>query len=157
MEKIDDFHGKNLFLSNFYIADVEYEGIVYKSSEHAFQAAKTLNPEERIMVASAETPGQSKKAGHNVTLRNDWDLVKASVMFEIVNKKFHSHPVLATKLMETYPKELIEGNTWSDHFFGVCNGYGKNILGRILMIVREALMIEKRIGKEVDFDKEFLK
>ena len=28
--------------------------------------------------------------------------------------------------------ELIEGNDWHDTFWGVCNGIGKNWLGKIL-------------------------
>jgi hypothetical protein len=34
---------------------------------------------------------------------------------------------------------LIEGNTWGDTFWGVCNGVGENNLGKTLMNVREIL------------------
>ena len=33
----------------------------------------------------------------------------------------------------------IEGNTWNDTFWGVCNGQGQNWLGKILMLVRSEL------------------
>lgn len=32
--------------------------------------------------------------------------------------------------------ELIEGNTWGDRIWGVCDGVGENRLGKILMRVR---------------------
>lgn len=38
--KIDSFKGKYFFLSNFYMADVEYNGIKYLNNEAAFQAQK---------------------------------------------------------------------------------------------------------------------
>ena len=38
---------------------------------------------------------------------------------------------------------LEEGNTWHDTYWGVCNGKGKNKLGKILMQVREELKLDK--------------
>ena len=35
--------------------------------------------------------------------------------------------------------ELIEGNEWSDTFWGVCRGQGENWLGKILMKTRDNL------------------
>ena len=32
---------------------------------------------------------------------------------------------------------LVEGNWWRDDFWGVYEGKGQNILGKILMIVRD--------------------
>src|SRR6185369_8674281 len=45
--KILEFQGDNRFLSNFFPAEVIYEGITYPTAEHAYQAAKTLDPEQR--------------------------------------------------------------------------------------------------------------
>lgn len=45
---IERFDGMYKFLSNFYMTPIEYEGLVYPSSEHAFQAAKTLSEKERL-------------------------------------------------------------------------------------------------------------
>jgi len=43
---IDKFRGEYSFLSNFYICSVIREDPCFPSLEHAFQAAKTLNPIE---------------------------------------------------------------------------------------------------------------
>ena len=35
---------------------------------------------------------------------------------------------------------IVEGNTWGDVFWGVCNGIGENHLGNILMDVRDEII-----------------
>jgi predicted NAD-dependent protein-ADP-ribosyltransferase YbiA (DUF1768 family) len=42
MEKIEHFTKENRWLSNYHLIDIEYEGVIYPSTEHAFQAAKQL-------------------------------------------------------------------------------------------------------------------
>ena len=49
------------------------------------------------------------------------------------------NPELGNKLLETGNQELVEGNTWGDIFWGVCNGKGQNWLGKILMMVRDEI------------------
>lgn len=135
---IDNFSGDYEFLSNFYPCNVVYDGLKFETTEHAFQAAKTLNIEERLQVMACDTPGKAKRMGRKVTLRPDWDQVKVQVMTDIVRQKF-TDLLLARKLLETGDTNLIEGNTWNDRFWGVCNGKGENNLGKILMKVREEL------------------
>lgn len=138
MSKIDSFSKEYEFLSNFYSQEITYDGIKYPTNEHAFQAAKTLDLEERKAISSLPTPGQAKRAGRRVSLRPDWEEVKFDVMKEIVILKF-INPALKEKLLATGDSELIEGNTWNDRCWGVCKGVGQNNLGRILMEVRELL------------------
>lgn len=133
---IDKFDGKYRFLSNFLSCRIEFEGITYPTSEHAFQAAKTLYHDERREIAKALTPGKAKRMGQKVALRYDWHLVKLGVMEQILRIKF-SHPNLKKLLISTHPAELIEGNTWHDTFWGVCNGLGENHLGKLLMKIRK--------------------
>ena len=45
---IDSFRGKYYFLSNFFPAEVTYNGLTYQNNEAAFQAQKTYSKEERI-------------------------------------------------------------------------------------------------------------
>ena len=46
---INEFQGDYRFLSNFHPAEVEMDGIKYPSVEHAYQAAKSLDKDERIL------------------------------------------------------------------------------------------------------------
>ena len=140
--KIDRFEGGYEFLSNFFMHPVTLDGVIYPSNEHAYQAAKSVNPDEREFVRACATPGQAKKAGRrNVTLRADWEEFKLKVMEDLVRQKFHDSD-LKKQLLDTGTSELIEGNWWNDTFWGVCNGKGEKHLGRILMKIREELKNE---------------
>ncbi len=136
---ITRFVGQHAFLSNFYPCQVEFEGVMYPSSEHAFQAAKTRDKRERQAVRHALTAGEAKRLGRKVSLREDWDSVRVKVMREILVDKFTRNPDLGIRLVETRNSLLIEGNHWNDTFWGVCAGRGKNHLGKLLMQVRKTL------------------
>lgn len=156
MQIIDRFDGTEYrFLSNFYPAPVNLDGETYPSSENAYQAAKSLNDDERRAFRGNVSAALSKKMGKKLKLRPDWEEVKRDIMKKIVLNKFTYHPSLKEKLLATGDAELIEGNTWGDTFFGVCNGVGQNQLGKILMEVREELRNEK--AKKVKIDGEWWK
>jgi len=135
---IDSFEAQYEFLSNFYMGHVEFEGILYPSVEHAFQAAKSLDEHERLVILEQSTPGMAKRVGRKVVLRNDWEDVKVKIMEKIVRVKFSKSPE-KEMLMETGNEKLVEGNWWNDTFWGVCNGIGQNQLGKILMKVRSEI------------------
>lgn len=132
---IDSFQGDYRWLSNFEPCEVCFEGILYPSTEHAYQAAKTLDRNVRMSIAMLSTPGAAKRAGKSVKSRDDWDQVKLDVMEAILRQKF----ILVRfrrLLMSTGDMEIVEGNTWGDVFWGVCNGVGENHLGKIIMKLR---------------------
>ena len=140
--KIDKFDGTEYgFLSNFYSSPIQYEGIIYPTVEHMFQALKAEDDGTRRKIANASTPGQAKRLGRSVALRGDWEEVKVDVMRTALKLKF-SNPTLKAKLLATGEAELIEGNTWNDRFWGVCGGTGKNMLGTLLMELRASLASE---------------
>ncbi len=143
MNTISTFSGKYRFLSNFWplvqpIRD-KY-GIEYPTVEHAYQAMKTLDRAMREKIAQAMSPGQAKMLGRRVRLREDWDEVKLTLMYLLNSAKF-SHEPLRSMLKETGDATLIEGNTWRDTYWGVCNGVGENNLGKILMKIRSRLVL----------------
>lgn len=135
------FVGDYEFLSNFWHSPFVYEGIRYPTNEHFFQAMKTLDPKERMWIASAETPGVAKRRGRSCTLRPDWEQIKEEVMLTGLRLKF-AHPILRTQLIMTDGEDLMEGNWWGDTYWGVCNGIGRNRLGVLLMQVRDEIREE---------------
>jgi ribA/ribD-fused uncharacterized protein len=141
---ITEFQGPFRFLSNFWPCKVEYEGIIYPSIEHAYQAAKCDNPFDRQTVFHAKTPGKAKRMGQLISLRPDWEDVKMGIMFELLHKKFQDLK-LRKQLLDTGEAKLEEGNRWGDEFWGVNlkTGRGKNWLGVLLMRVRNELRSEK--------------
>ena len=144
---INCFEGKYAFLSNYYPSVFTYEGIEYPTNEHFFQAMKTLNIDERKEIAACETPGRAKRMGRRVQLRPDWEEVKVDVMREGLRLKFQN-PKLRAMLLATGDEELIEGNTWHDRTWGrcicsKCGGQGQNLLGQLLMELREEIHYEE--------------
>jgi ribA/ribD-fused uncharacterized protein len=138
---ITEFQGEFRFLSNFWPCEVEFDGMLFQSVEHAYQAAKTIKMSERKRIQSCRQPGQAKRLGKTITLRSDWNEIKVTVMATLVTKKFQD-PQLRALLLATGTEEIQEGNTWNDTFWGICppgSNNGKNILGKILMAVREDL------------------
>lgn len=136
MNIINAFRKEYFFLSNFYKCNVTYKGITYNSSEAAFQAQKCP---ARAREFSKLDASDAKAMGRHVTLRRDWEAVKDNVMYEIVKTKFTQNETLKERLLATGDSELVEGNDWNDKYWGVCNGVGKNMLGKILMSVRTEL------------------
>lgn len=134
LKMIDKFRGKYGFLSNMYACNIEG----YPSSEHAFVAAKTLDPEIKEYIKTITTPVEAKKFGRTLSLRPDWSEKRIELMYEILKVKFNQEP-FRTKLIETGDEELIEGNWWNDTYWGVCNGVGENNLGKLLMKIRDEL------------------
>ena len=135
---ISEFKGQYRFLSNFSIVNLRIGDMHFISAEHAFQAAKSLNPEDWANISTIETPGGAKRAGRLLKVRPDWESIKLDVMEIILREKF-SYPELAHKLNKTGDQELIEGNHWGDTFWGVCRNQGQNHLGRLLMKIRSEL------------------
>lgn len=161
---INSFVNKNEFLSNFYPSQINYEGITFPTVEHAFQAMKTLNLEQRIAIANASTPGVAKRMGRQVTLRADWENVKDEIMYQCLKLKFADKD-LEEALLETFDEYLEEGNSWHDNYWGNChcekckNIHGKNRLGTLLMKVRDEIRTAKEHTKVlvvVDMQNDFI-
>ncbi len=139
MDEIRAFRGEYRWLSNFGLDDVYYEGALYPTSEHAYQAAKTLNPAYREEIRRAPTPGKAKALGSALKLRPGWDTMRVEVMQTVLYAKYWRHEHLRKQLLATGDAVLIEGNHWGDRFWGVCAGEGANHLGKLLMEIRADL------------------
>ena len=138
---IMQFRGRYYFLSNFYPHKFVYGDVEYYNSEAAFQAQKCINEAEKLALSNMESPMEAKKYGKTVALREDWEEVKNDIMYSVLMAKFSSDEELKRKLLRTGEEELVEGNTWGDSYWGydLEKNEGKNILGKILMLVRKDL------------------
>ncbi|CAM2961717.1 NADAR family protein [Skermania piniformis] len=61
--RIDSFTGEHRFLSNFAPYPTVFDGIEYPTAEHAYIAAKTLDPDIRAIVRATPAPGSAKATG----------------------------------------------------------------------------------------------
>jgi ribA/ribD-fused uncharacterized protein len=149
------FSGEYRFLSNFWPCEVVLpaeQGLPFytcASTEHYYQAAKTLNPEWRERIALSETPNLAKKLvrEEGFPQREDYnDAFKLAVMEAALRQKFSDkNPELMQQLLATNNAVLIEGNSWGDVFWGVdlAEGKGgKNHLGQLLMKIRHELLLD---------------
>lgn len=137
-KKIDKFFGEYRFLSNFFPASCMLDGIRYPTVEHAYQAAKTVEEDLKLIIGSATSAGKAKECGQRVSLREDWEDIKLEVMETCLRSKFRN-PKMKYLLKQTGDAILEEGNTWGDTFWGICDGEGENHLGRLLMKIRKEL------------------
>ena len=163
MNSIEGFKGEWSFLSNFYPCEIQYDGLTYKSVEHFYVAMKCNNDQIfngkhytvldfREMISLIPNPGLVKKIGQKIIIRSDWDVRKLGFMNWAIREKFKDINLLEL-LLSTGDMDIIETNNWGDTFWGVCNGNGKNHLGKILMKVRDELRgVKKKTGLEEFFN-----
>ena len=169
-ESVVDFYegtGVYGYLSNFYCnVPFSWNGLLFKSSEHAFQTAKFMHddslPARTFMnaIREARTPNmarilanQKTASGYKwrtdmnaairaslesgVKIREDWAESKDSIMLSILMAKFFHQPTLLRKLQAT-KGALLREHTSRDRYWGDGgDGSGKNRLGRLLMVVRD--------------------
>jgi N-glycosidase YbiA len=136
---IASFRGEYYWLSNFFPAEVDLDGVKYRSVEHAYAASKTLDRPAREKVRVVATPVTAKHIGKRLPIRPDWEDVKLQVMNDLLHQKFAPGSELAAKLLATRNAHIEEANRWGDRFWGTFKGEGANHLGRLLMQVRAEL------------------
>jgi hypothetical protein len=135
--KIESFDGDYRWLSNFWLCPIVKGDHVYPSTENAYQASKYPKSERQQFTTCS--PAMAKKLGQRIDNPKNWPTEKLVVMRQVLEQKFRQGTFNATLLACTGVKEIIEGNTWGDVFWGVCDGVGENNLGRILMEIRADL------------------
>ena len=137
---INKFRGKFYFLSNFGPCEqgVEFDGDLYPTSEHAYQAAKIEDRDGRdsftVGGSLGPNPRDAQAKGRTVKKRPGWEKMKVDVMLAVVRSKFARDAEMRKKLRATRGQQLVEGHT-NDQFWG----NKRNHLGHILMRVRDEL------------------
>jgi len=136
---IKGFFGYFRFLSNFEKCLVEYEGMLYPSSENAYQAAKVApDARKEFQTCSAAESKTLWKKLPPIYTPATWDDNKLTVMRKVVFDKFLRNDDLRNKLLDTGGRYLEETLWWRDNFWGVDVVIGgENNLGKILMQTRK--------------------
>jgi N-glycosidase YbiA len=127
--------------SNFAAFPVTLKGNVWPTSEHYFQAQKFAGAEHGEAIRKTRSPMIAARMGRDrkKPLRRDWETVKDDIMRDAVRAKFTQHPELLSLLLATADAQLVE-HTVNDSYWGDAgDGSGKNMLGRILMELRDQL------------------
>ena len=125
--------------SNFSPHPIRLDGKTWPTSEHYFQARKFAGTPDEEEVRQAKSPMVAARMGRSRKrpLRKDWESVKDRIMHEAVLAKFTQHADLREILLGTGDSKIVE-HTENDRYWGDGgDGSGKNMLGRLLLRVRE--------------------
>ena len=127
--------------SNFALYPISLDGERWPTSEHYFQAQKFEDEANRDKVRAAKSPMIAARLGRSrkVKLRRDWESVKVGVMRDAVAAKFTQHDELRALLLSTGDAKLVEHTENDDYWGDGGDGSGQNMLGRLLMQVRDQL------------------
>lgn len=119
----DDFTGKYDFLSNSYLSSLVYNGTLYKSVTHAFNAEKVASKIDKKTLIETLNPSDVTRLSRKMQTKDNWWEGSKKVMEEILRQKF-SNPFLSSRLIDTGDVEL---------------GTSKSYTGELLMKIRTEL------------------
>lgn len=133
------YETEHYMFSNFSSFSVEYEGVIWMTSEHAYQASKFTDSAMKEKVRNAKSAHDAFKTArsHKDDYQRDWQDIKLVVMEKIVRAKHDQHPYIQEKLKETGNKRIVEDSPVDDFWGWGPNKDGKNHLGKIWMKIRD--------------------
>ena len=133
--EINSFAKDYQFLSNSFNTPVEIGGITYTNAESAFWAQRVKDSRARNKFARLSGNKARAKAVQAEPVE-DWDENINHYMEKVLLAKFKD-PKMKKLLLKTKGYKLINTNTYRDDYWGVYMGKGKNILGKLLMKIRD--------------------
>ena len=128
--------------SNFSSFQLEWKGILWMTSEHAYHSEKFEDNELIEQLKNTRSAHDAMKLAYTNKdkYRKDWDDIKLKVMKDILRAKIEQHPYVKKKLLQSGDKELIE-DSWRDSYWGWGpNKDGQNNLGKIWMELRGEIL-----------------
>lgn len=131
--------------SNLYRREIEFEGEIFATSEHAYQAGKPRKKAVRDWLMSAPSPSLLAMAAHGLyywDVAPGWSTSKFDRMRAVLRAKFEQHEDLKDLLLSTGTARLVESATVDNEvnrLWGEVNGVGRNMLGQLLMELRDEL------------------
>lgn len=133
------FRGQHEVYSNFYSAWIQMNNMWYPTNEHAYQHRKAVvmkDWQRADDILRAETPQDAKYYGKLINTDDYWHSIKSQVMHEILHEKVKQCTEFSNALRNSMGQELIESTT-NEYWAEGANGRGRNMLGKLLMLVRQ--------------------
>ena len=147
----------NGYLSNWFPAEFEVDGINYPTLEHYFMAQKAKafgDMKIYNQILTSKGPSEAKKLGRIVHEFDEliWDPLRKNIMITANLEKFSQNPHLEYDLLATDDAVLVEASPY-DKIWGIGMGEydpdvndptkwkGLNLLGFCLMEVRRRLLL----------------
>lgn len=135
----------NFYTPDFYVFNnfsahaVEYRGALYPTAEHAYQAAKCLDPVGKEEIRAARSPLLAKELanGRYRSARDpQWSERKLAVVEELLRAKLAQHAEAREALRRSGTVDIVEDSP-DDYFWGAgADGSGQNMFGKVWMKIR---------------------
>lgn len=127
------------FLRNEFRCRVEYLGRRYYSAAHALLAAQSMDKADHRMIAETVSIRKARSIAAAITHKRPlWTRHRGGILLGILESKF-SDPVLAQQLIETGVQPLIHEGDDPYWDYQKATNSGMNMLGQLLMLVRDNL------------------
>ncbi len=139
--------------SNLYRRQITFEGQSFATSEHAYQAGKARKPKVNAWLMAAPSPALLAMAAHGLyywDITPGWSRIKFDRMRQVLQVKFTLHLDLRDLLLSTGNARLVESATVDNpvnRLWGEVSGVGKNMLGVMLMELRDELRNDPATGR----------
>lgn len=136
--RVGDDYG---WLSNSAPYPITLEGKMWYTAEHYFQSTKFHDVTVQRQIQRTRSAAEIIRIAGNPKLRvrRDWDKVKRDFMETAVRTKFAQLPDLKLLLLKTGDAELVAHSDEDDYWCDGGDGSGRNMLGVILMEIRDEL------------------
>ncbi|MEP0871054.1 NADAR domain-containing protein [Trichocoleus desertorum AS-A10] len=139
--KVGDPYG---CFSNFSPHPIFIDDQSWSTVEHYYQSQKFFGTEHEALIMTiraVKTPEEAAALGRDRcrVFREDWEQVKAEIMYQAVLTKFLTHLDIQSVLLSTNELLIVEDSP-TDYYWG-CGSErtGQNQLGKILMQVRQEI------------------
>lgn len=146
---IYNFYGYKHPFSNFYFGSFVLWGHKFECGEQAFAWKKAMifnDTETAQKILATTNPSTCKGLSRRVKNYNDeiWSSVRFLVMYNIVYAKVTQNPEIKELLLTLRGVYIYEDSPY-DSVWGVGpDGQGENLLGKVYMEVRDALLEEQK-------------
>ena len=127
-------------LSPFSAHEIEVDGVIYKTAEHAYQALRAV-PEARFEIMNARSPMDAWRAGQLCKVAGKLlpNFDKLTLMEIIFRAKLAQHTDIAKVLKMSGERELLKVYD-VDYYWGTgADGLGENQMGKLWMKLRAEL------------------
>lgn len=160
-ESITEFQGGTSWLSNTFpciidtsllkndIDDIVYLQGIFPSVEHAYKSCKFDDLAWKYYCLTqrkvSEIILRSFTNEKNIEISDRWNIPNRLRLMLALNRLKYNQEPFKRMLLNTTDRELIEGNTHGDIFWGIDKNtkVGENMLGKILMDIRTELQNNK--------------
>ena len=135
------FKGPDNPLSNLYMFPLSLWNMSFGSTEQAYQYRKALEMSQHQTaheIRTAKTSFDAMDIGRRVKTDERWKNMKVSIMYQLLQEKAAQCQIFRESLSSTSGRTIIE-NTYHDFWAQGKSRNGLNMLGRLMMTLRDSL------------------